>query len=152
MEQKYNLPLTEKFQRLAWKEMRKSANFLHGPDTTSVPKSFYGKWPYSAWPGIHRWFVKRLQAVLKHTLGSHTTFMERKSVDVSDHLIIAINICHMIAKCQCLTAKLSKAETQWQVKFHWEALTKTEVCQDNTALVVNVFRASQQEQDKVHIS
>lgn len=43
MWKKFKLPLIDEFRGLAGKEKRKSANFLHGPDTTSVLKSFYVK-------------------------------------------------------------------------------------------------------------
>lgn len=49
---------------------------------------------------------------IEHTLGFHKIFMERKFVDVSDHPTIAINIHRTTAKCQCLTANLSKAGTE----------------------------------------
>lgn len=71
--------------------------------------------------------------------------MESKDVDLSEHPTIAINTHRPTGECQSLRAKTyQKPGSPWQVRFHLKALT-TEVCQDNTAFVVNVFRASQQE-------
>lgn len=76
----------------------------------------------------------------KHTLGFYKIFIERKFVDVLDRPTVAINICHSIAKCQCLTAKTIQNRHRRQWKFHCKALVGTEVCRDNTAFTVNFSR------------
>lgn len=59
----------------------------------------------------------------KHTLGFYKIFIERKFVDVLDRPTIAINICHSIAKFQCLRAKtIQNRDTGGSGNFiakHW---------------------------------
>ena len=43
-----------------------------------------------------------------------------------------------------------KQGQRWEVKFHCKALIRTEVCQDNTAFVVNFSGITARRQDKVH--
>lgn len=50
---------------------------------------------------------------------------------------------HTIAKCQYLSARnMESRDIRWLAKFHCKALRRTEVCQDNTAFVVNSLRVS----------
>lgn len=45
----------------------------------------------------------------KQTVRLYEILMGRKLVDVPDHSTTAINICHKIAQCQCLTAERVKS-------------------------------------------
>lgn len=129
---------------LAWKGHRESANFLHGPDLTSVSASLYVKWPHSACSGIYTHDMERLRPMPKHTLGFHKILMERKSVDCYKHIPYD-------CKMPVLNSKTyQKQGHRWLVNFHCKALIRTEVCQDNTAFMVNFFRDHSKKQDKVH--